>query len=72
MSDEVFGSLDVFYVISLLDRQEPDEVTIAAGTVPVRSRMEQEARGRFVNGWLVERGKSLEEAGRIQRFPLRF
>lgn len=71
-SPEVFGSQRIFYVISLLERREPDEVTIASGLEPARTRMEQEARARFVNNFLAERRQELEDAGRITRYPLRF
>ena len=59
-------------MISLIERREPDEVTIASGLEPARTRMEQEARARFVNNFLAERRQELEDAGRITRYPLRF
>lgn len=71
-SQEVFGDQGIYYVITLLERREPDAVTIASGLEPARTRIEQEARGRFVNNWLRDRSQELEDAGRITRYPLSF
>lgn len=69
-SPRVFGTGETFYLISLLDRVEPDAETLAAGIAPARERMLQAARAQLFRAWYSGRVRALEEAGRISQYAL--
>ena len=69
-ADRVFSDGDTFYVISLLERKEPDAETIAAEAPAIRERLESQARSQVLNEWSESRLGQLQRAGKLVRFPL--
>jgi peptidyl-prolyl cis-trans isomerase D len=66
----VFSDGDVFYVISLLERDELDADALAAEMDVMRNRLEKEARARVVGNWSDSRRIRLQQTGKLVYFPL--
>jgi peptidyl-prolyl cis-trans isomerase D len=66
----VFGSGDVFYVISLANRRELDAEALAAELPPTRERMLAQARSRVMAEWYRQRREELVQSGRLAHYPL--
>jgi len=69
-SARVLGSQDVFYLISLADRREPDADALAAEREPLRERMLAQARDRVLSEWYRDRRRRLEDEERLLLYPL--
>lgn len=69
-ADRVFSDGDTFYVISLLERDEPDPGTLDNEMALAREQLESQARGRVLNQWAESRRKRLQQAGKLVQFPL--
>ncbi len=69
-ADRVFSDVDVFYAISLLERDEPDPTTLEAEMALARERLQSQARGRVLNQWVEARRQSAQQAGKLVLFPL--
>jgi len=66
----VFSDAEVFYVISLLEREEPDPKTVQAELPLVQEQLEGQARARVLNRWAELRHKRLQQTGKLVQFPL--
>ena len=69
-SARVLGGQDVFYLISLADRREPDADALAAERGPRHERMLLQARERVLAEWYRSRRKRLEDEERLHLYPL--
>jgi peptidyl-prolyl cis-trans isomerase D len=66
----VFSDGDVFYVISLLERDELAANALAAEMDVMRNQLEREARARVVSDWSDSRRMRLQQTGKLMYFPL--
>lgn len=66
----VFRDGESFYVVSLLERDEPDAETLAAELLLMRERLETQARGQVLAEWSDARRGRLQQGGKLAVYPL--
>lgn len=70
VSTQVFAAGGRFYLISLLEREEPDAGTVESRLEAAQESLEREARSRVLARWSRKRREALERDGKIRLFPL--
>jgi len=64
-TSQIFSSGDSDYLISLLERSEPDPAALEAEVAPTRERLTQAVRSRLFEDWYQSERAALEKSGRI-------
>lgn len=69
-AQNVFSDADSFYVISLLERNEPDAQAVEDRVAAMSERFTEAARENTTQVWLEHRRRELEESGELRVYPL--
>ncbi len=69
-AQRVFSDADSFYVISLLERNEPDPQAVEDRVAAMSERLTEAARDNTAQVWLEHRRRELEESGELRVYPL--
>jgi peptidyl-prolyl cis-trans isomerase D len=67
-SPQIFPSGDSDYLISLLERSEPDPATLEGEVATAKERLTEAVRNRLFEDWYQRELTELQESGRIQTF----